>query len=64
MLTTPRAGYACADLADSMNSTAQTWSVKYNCGHFPVEYLPVLAMTASVSLLPIVFYLAIWKFVP
>ncbi|KAL5251515.1 hypothetical protein ACHWQZ_G017024 [Mnemiopsis leidyi] len=56
-------GYACADLADSMNSTAQSWSVRYQCGHPPVEYVPVLAMTIGISLLPVVFYSALW-FIP
>lgn len=55
------AGFACADLADSMNSTAQTWSVKFGCGHHPVEFVPVLAMTIGVSLVPIIFYSLIWK---
>jgi len=57
-------GYACADLADSMNSTAQAWSVKYNCGHPEIEYVPVLAMTLSISMLPVIFYSALWKFIP
>ena len=54
-------GFACADLADSMDSTAQTWSVNFGCGHHPVEFVPVLAMTIGVSLVPIIFYSLIWK---
>lgn len=60
--TLQRDGFACADLADSMNSTSHSWSVSYNCGHLPLEYLPVLTMTLGVSLVPVIFYLSLWKF--
>lgn len=54
-------GYACADLADSMNTTSHTWSVRYRCGHPKVEYATVLSLTGGIIMLPVLFYLALEK---
>lgn len=55
-------GYACADLADAMNSTSKTWSVTKGCGHTPFQYSPVITMTIGISSLPVLFYLLLMKF--
>ncbi|KAM4042378.1 osteopetrosis-associated transmembrane protein 1 isoform 1-T3 [Anomaloglossus baeobatrachus] len=48
----------CIDLEDAMNSTRKLWSKTFNCTLPCTDTVPVIAVSAFILFLPIVFYLS------
>ncbi|KAG8444695.1 hypothetical protein GDO86_009748 [Hymenochirus boettgeri] len=48
----------CIDLEDAMNSTRTLWSKTFNCTVPCTDTVPVIAVSAFILFLPIVFYLS------
>ncbi|KAM4770680.1 osteopetrosis-associated transmembrane protein 1 [Rhinophrynus dorsalis] len=48
----------CIDLEDAMNSTRRLWSKTFNCTVPCTDTVPVIAVSAFIIFLPIVFYLS------
>ncbi|XP_075453683.1 osteopetrosis-associated transmembrane protein 1 isoform X2 [Ascaphus truei] len=48
----------CIDLEDAMNSTRRLWSKTFNCTVPCKDTVPVIAVSAFILFLPIVFYLS------
>ncbi|XP_038137599.1 osteopetrosis-associated transmembrane protein 1 [Cyprinodon tularosa] len=48
----------CIDLEDAMNMTRKLWSKKFHCSFPREETVPVVAVSAFLLFLPIVFYLS------
>ncbi|XP_068087362.1 osteopetrosis-associated transmembrane protein 1 [Hyperolius riggenbachi] len=48
----------CIDLEDAMNSTRRLWSKTFNCTLPCTDTVPVIAVSAFILFLPIVFYLS------
>lgn len=48
----------CIDLEDAMNSTRKLWSKTFNCTLPCTDTVPVIAVSAFILFLPVVFYLS------
>ncbi|KAM9316632.1 osteopetrosis-associated transmembrane protein 1 [Gastrophryne carolinensis] len=48
----------CIDLEDAMNNTRRLWSKTFNCTLPCTDTVPVIAVTAFILFLPVVFYLS------
>ncbi|CAG03619.1 unnamed protein product, partial [Tetraodon nigroviridis] len=48
----------CIDMEDSMNATRSLWSKSFNCSVPREETVPVIAVSAFMLFLPIIFYLS------
>ncbi|XP_060907940.1 osteopetrosis-associated transmembrane protein 1 [Labrus mixtus] len=48
----------CIDLEDAMNVTRRLWSKNFNCSFPRKETVPVIAVSAFMLFLPIIFYLS------
>ncbi|XP_053566582.1 osteopetrosis-associated transmembrane protein 1 [Bombina bombina] len=48
----------CIDLEDAMNSTRHLWSTMFNCTVPCTDTVPVIAVSAFIIFLPVVFYLS------
>ncbi|XP_063773144.1 osteopetrosis-associated transmembrane protein 1 [Pseudophryne corroboree] len=48
----------CIDLEDAMNSTRRLWSKTFNCTLPCTDTVPVIAVSAFILFLPVVFYLS------
>ncbi|XP_075058981.1 osteopetrosis-associated transmembrane protein 1 [Mixophyes fleayi] len=48
----------CIDLEDAMNSTRRLWSKTFNCTLPCTDTVPVIAVSAFIIFLPVVFYLS------
>lgn len=48
----------CIDLEDAMNSTRKVWSTTFNCTLPCTDTVPVIAVSAFILFLPVVFYLS------
>ncbi|XP_043921328.1 osteopetrosis-associated transmembrane protein 1 isoform X1 [Protopterus annectens] len=51
-------GKKCIDIEDGMNITKRLWSSDFNCTVHTKDTVPVIAITAFLLFLPIVFYLS------
>ncbi|XP_040284780.1 osteopetrosis-associated transmembrane protein 1 [Bufo bufo] len=53
-----QASTLCIDLEDAMNSTRKLWSRTFNCTLPCTDTVPVIAVSAFILFLPVVFYLS------
>ncbi|KAM8952980.1 osteopetrosis-associated transmembrane protein 1 [Pelodytes ibericus] len=56
--TLEQVGALCIDLEDAMNSTRILWSREFNCTLPFTDTVPVIAVSAFILFLPVVFYLS------
>ncbi|XP_046393295.1 osteopetrosis-associated transmembrane protein 1 [Ischnura elegans] len=51
----------CMDIVDSMNASRREWSEDLGCRDSPGTDVPVIVAASLMSVVPIVFYVTLWK---